>query len=140
MRGQVASDPSQNRSESDMKSLAILGLAAPILWIVTAQAAEPRRPAPVSTLIQSGESGAEIVGKLLKPRPSDPDVPLPAAGLSDDIGGNSAGTRPQIYGREQSGGAIFGLKFPIPVRNGDAGSATRYSSGVEGPKSGLESR
>ena len=123
-----------------MKSLVILGLAAPILWTMSAQAAEPRRPAPVTTPIQSPESGAEIVGKLLKPRPSDPDVPLPATGLSDDKDGNSRGTGPQIYGREQPGGAIFGLKFQIPVRGADSGAATRYSPGADSPKSGLESR
>lgn len=123
-----------------MKSLVILGLAAPVLWMVAAQAAEPSRPAPQPTPIQGSKSGAEIVGKLLKPGPSDPDVPLPAAGLSDDSTGNSPGTRPQIYGREQSGGAVLGLKFPIPVRGGDRGSATRYSSDVDGPKSSVESR
>lgn len=127
-----------------MKALSFGGLALVMLAAVAAHAAEPVRQGPVPTPTQRSlsdrQSGAEIVGKLLKPGPSDPDVPLPSPGLSDDMAGNRKGTGPQIYGREEPGGAVFGLRFPIPVRPGDAGATTRYSSRVDEPKSRLESR
>jgi hypothetical protein len=105
-------------------------LLAPLLAVaVSAQAAEPKKSSPATTPIQPAQSGAEIVGKLLAPGPSDPDVPLPSRDLSEGSVGGGSLTKPRIYGREETGGAVFGLRFPIPVRSGASKSDTRYSSG-----------
>src|SRR6185503_6036074 len=95
-----------------MKSLRIPGLVVLFLWTVAAQAADPARSAPKATPIQPARTGAEIVGNLLTPGPSDPDVPLPSPALKDDVGGGRSPTGPRIYGREETGGAVFGLRFP----------------------------
>ena len=66
-------------------------------------------------------SGAELVGKLLREQngPSDPDVPLPQRGLSASPSPASTPLAgPQVYGRREDGGGVFGMKFPIPVSRG----------------------
>jgi len=123
-----------------MKSLRIPGLAILFLWTVAAQAADPARSAPKATPIQPTRTGAEIVGNLLTPGPSDPDVPLPSPALKDDVGGGRSPTGPRIYGREETGGAVFGLRFPIPVPGGAAKADTRYSFDPMGREKGLEAR
>ncbi len=55
------------------------------------------------------------MGKLLAPGPGDPDVPLPNRDLSDSAAGGAAPSGPRIYGREETGGGVLGLRFPIPV-------------------------
>lgn len=137
-------DPSEFCIALVMKAFWIIGSALALLAGLSAQAAEPARKGPAPTPIQSSpseaRSGAEIVGKLLKPGPSDPDIPLPSREPSDGTSGNKKGTGPQIYGREEAGGAVFGLTFPIPVRPGDSRATTRYSSDIDGPQNRLESR
>lgn len=123
-----------------MKSLRILGLAFLFLWTVAAQATEPRRPAPAATPIQPVQTGAEIVGNLLTPGPSDPDIPLPSPTLKNDAGGGRSPSGPRIYGREEIGGAVFGLRFPIPVPGGAGKTDTRYSLDPVGREKGFEAR
>lgn len=72
---------------------------------------------PTGLPATTAPSGAELVGKLLneQTRASDPDVPLPQPNLSphEPIPGALSG--PSLYGRPEDGGAVVGLKFPIPV-------------------------
>ncbi len=78
------------------------------------------QPTPATT---PSPSSADIVNKLLSPGPSDPNVPLPRADLAGETGDSGASKRPQIFGRQEEGGGIFGLRVPIPADR----SATRYS-------------
>jgi hypothetical protein len=83
-------------------------------------AADVRRPAKsVAAAVKAQEaSGAELVGKLLRDEagPSDPDVPLPQRGLGTTQGPSSTPLAgPQMFGRHEDGGGVFGLKIPIPV-------------------------
>ena len=61
-------------------------------------------------------SSAEMVNKLLNPGPSDPDVPLPQAGLTTPKApAERSLRRPTIYGRPEEGGALLGVRVPIPA-------------------------
>ncbi len=75
----------------------------------------------------SNSAGADAVNKLLNP-PSDPDVPLPQRDLTTarDAGGG-APDLPQIYGRREDGGGVFGLKVPIPADRNSVDHHTRSS-------------
>jgi hypothetical protein len=77
----------------------------------------------------STPSGAELVGKLLAAQtgPSDPDVPLPQPNLSLREPAATALTGPRIYGRQEDGGAVVGLRIPIPADRGAFQHSTRYS-------------
>jgi hypothetical protein len=97
------------------------------------------------TSVETQPSGAEIVGKMLAPGASDPDVPLPHPDLAErhDSAPESL-SGPKLYGRGETGGGIIGLRVPIPVdRNGGA-ATTRSSVGGDrtaAPSQGvLESR
>jgi hypothetical protein len=97
-------------------------LAALVLPVVCqpAFAADVKRPAAPSAAVKAPEpSGAEVVGKLLQNGPSDPDVPLPQRGLgASPAPASPALAGPQVFGRREEGGGVFGLKFPIPVTRG----------------------
>ena len=96
-------------------------VAAVVLAVLCqpASAADGKRPAtPLAAKPAPEPTGAELVGKLLKEQngPSDPDVPLPQRGLGLSQRPASAPLAgPQIFGRQEDGGGVFGLKFPIPV-------------------------
>jgi len=108
-----------------MSFIVFRGLAA-VLAAVTlpvlcqsAFAADLKRPVAVTPA--PAPTGSELVGKLLSEQsgPSDPDVPMPQRGLTrtqDRPATPLAG--PQIYGRPEEGGAVLGLKFPIPATRG----------------------
>jgi hypothetical protein len=102
--------------------LALLAAAALPLLCAPASAADGKRPAAPTAVKPAPEpTGSELVGKLLSEQngPSNPDVPLPQVGLSQNAQPNSAPlSGPQIYGRREEGGGVFGLKFPIGVHNG----------------------
>lgn len=76
-------------------------------------------------------TGAEIVGKLLSPGASDPDVPLPHPDLAErsDTAPESL-SGPTLFGRRESGGGVIGLRMPIPVDRSGASAATRSSGGA----------
>jgi len=83
------------------------------------------------TPAEAQPTGAEIVGKLLSPGASDPDVPLPHPDLaerSDPAPGPLSG--PTLFGRGESGGGVIGLRMPIPVDRGGAPATTRSSGEV----------
>lgn len=84
-------------------------------------------------------SGAELVGKLLAEQtgPSDQDVPLPQPNLTlhEPVRPLSS---PRLYGRQEEGGGVLGLRIPIPADRGAFKSSTRYSGyrpGAETPSS-----
>ena len=83
-------------------------------------------------------SAAEIVGKLLAPRASDPEVPLPHPDLSEKSEAPASLTGPTLYGRQEPGGGVLGFRMPIPAERGGSSGNTRYRpttppSGSPGP-------
>lgn len=89
--------------------------------------AQKKGPPPAIASPEPAATGAEIVGKLLAPRASDPDVPLPLPDLGEKSQAEAPLTGPQLYGRGEPGGGILGLRVPIPVdRSGSSGN-TRSS-------------
>ena len=76
-------------------------------------------PSPATSPATSGTQGPTAVEQLnrsLNPGDaSDPDVPLPHPDLANvgPTGARSTGTR--IYGRQEEGGGVLGLKMQIPV-------------------------
>jgi hypothetical protein len=100
--------------------VALLAAAALPTLCHAASAADSKRPAPGAVKPAPEPTGAEVVGKLLSEEngPSDPDVPLPQHGLSRTSQPASTPLNgPQIFGRHEDGGGVFGLKIPIPARN-----------------------
>ena len=83
----------------------------------SASAADLKRPVAPAVMAPA-PTGSELVGKLLAEQngPSDPDVPMPQRGLTRPQDRPAVG--PQIYGRQEDGGAVLGLKFPIPATRG----------------------
>lgn len=77
-------------------------------------------------------SAAELVGKLLAPPASNPDVPLPHPGLAERSEAPPSLAGPTLYGRQEPGGGVLGFRMPIPAgRGGSPGSSwgnTRYGS------------
>lgn len=102
------------------RAVAVLlaAVALPVLYHPVA-AADARRP--VAAVKAPEPSGAELVGKLLREQngPSDPDVPLPQRGLGITRAPTSTPLAgPRVFGRQEDGGGVFGLKFPIPATRG----------------------
>jgi hypothetical protein len=77
------------------------------------------------------EAAAQLVGRMLAPGPSNPDVPLPHPDLaeksSDRTDAGSPLKGPTPYLRGETGGGVLGLRVPIPV-NRRAASGTTTSS------------
>jgi len=91
-----------------------------------------KAPAPTPAT-DRGPSNVDRVNKALNPGPSDPDVPLPHPDLANPTSSAPAAmTGPQIYGRQEEGGGVFGLKVPIPADRNGSGAPTRYSAGNSG--------
>jgi hypothetical protein len=84
-------------------------------------------PAP-SPAVERGPSNVDLVNKALKPGASDPDVPLPHPDLANPPPDRAiSGATPQIFGRQEQGGGVFGLRVPIPADRNGSNGATRYS-------------
>src|SRR4029450_9320614 len=92
--------------------------------------AKTKAPVPAPTpATERGHSNVDLVNKALKPGASDPDIPLPHPDLANssvDQPAPSAG--PQIFGRQEQGGGVFGFRMPIPADRNAASGTTRYSS------------
>lgn len=74
-----------------------------------------KTPLP-SPAIERGPASSDIVNKALNPGPSNPDVPLPHPNLATSAGSPSgAASGPQIFGRQEQGGGVLGLRVPIPA-------------------------
>jgi hypothetical protein len=102
---------------------------------VVAQTVPPKaaKGAPQASPVSPNAAGADAVNKLLANPPSDPDVPLPRRDLSTrESGGGALGSVP-IYGRQEEGGGVFGLKVPIPADRGSSDHPTRSSSYTSAP-------
>lgn len=87
----------------------------------------PQVAIPVASPVQPALSGAELVNRMLRPRPSDPDVPLPSPDLVGRTPAERPPSGPTIYGRGEDGGGVLGLRIPIPADRGVPGSNTRSS-------------
>lgn len=101
--------------------VALIAIGAFPLFCDAASAADGKRSAAPAVKPAPEPTGAELVGKILAEQngPSNPDVPLPQYGLGQNAQPNSTPlSGPQIYGRREDGGGVFGLKFPIGVHNG----------------------
>ena len=91
-----------------------------------AQGKAARAPVGIS---EPTPNAAEIVGKLLAPRASNPDVPLPHPDLAEKSEAPAPLTGPTLYGRQEPGGGVLGFRLPIPAERGGSPGNTRYSSG-----------
>lgn len=95
-------------------SVSLIVLSGPIsvqAQVVSRQAEAPR----ISSGPQgSSQSGAAAVDRLLRPGPSDPEVPLPKANLALPSATLPSSDRPEIFGRREEGGGVLGLRIPFP--------------------------
>ena len=89
--------------------------------------ARTKTPAPTPAADQ-GLSNIDRVNKALNPGPSNPDVPLPHPDLAKSNGRQETRSGPQIFGRQEEGGGVFGLRMPIPADRSASGAGTRSSS------------
>jgi hypothetical protein len=104
---------------------------------------QAKTKAPLPTpMVERTPSNVEIVNKALNPGASDPNVPLPRADLSDASGNgpSTASSSPRIYGRGEDGGAVLGLRVPIPADRNASGATARYGAGQASPEPGNEAR
>lgn len=93
-------------------TLAMAAIASPGFAQTTKQT---KAPAPTPATERS-PSNVDLVNKALNPGASDPDVPLPHPDLAKSSGDRSASSsKPQVYGRQEEGGGVFGLRMPIPA-------------------------
>ena len=94
---------------------AALGMAAAANPGFAQTTKQGKTPAPTPAT-ERGPSNVDLVNKALNPGASDPDVPLPHPDLANSSGDRSASSaKPQIYGRQEEGGGVFGLRMPIPA-------------------------
>ena len=94
---------------------------------------QKRGPAKIAaTPIAPQPSAAEIVGNLLAPKASDPDVPLPQPGLAVAPPAEEPPAGARIFGRSEDGGEVLGVRIPIPASGGAFDPDTRYSSDKTG--------
>jgi len=79
--------------------------------------AKTKAPVPAPTpATERGPSNVDLVNKALNPGASDPDVPLPHPNLANSSGEQpAAGGRTQIFGRQEQGGGVLGLRMPFPA-------------------------
>jgi hypothetical protein len=102
--------------------------------VIVAQATPPKgTKAPQASPVAPPATGAEIVGKMLANPPSDPDVPLPRRDLATRPPSDGPLDRPTIFGRQEEGGGVFGVKIPIPADRDASDRHTRSSSGNPAP-------
>ena len=104
--------------------------------------AEAKKPLPGVKTAEPPATAAEIVGKLLAPGASNPDVPLPHPDLSEQFSARSESggplKGPTPYGRPETGGGVMGFRMPIPVERSGNGPTTTSSPGAIGPTLPLE--
>jgi hypothetical protein len=107
---------------------AAIGMAASANQGFAQATKDPSRgkaPAP-SPAGERGPSNVDLINKALNPGASDPDVPLPHPDLARSNGDSPASNgKPQIYGRQEEGGGVLGLRMPFPADRGASGRAIR---------------
>lgn len=104
-------------------------------------AARTKAPKP-SPATEPGPTAVEMLNKSLNPGgSSDPDVPLPHPDLAN-VGpsGPARGTGTQLYGRQEEGGGVLGLRMPIPVDRGAGPQPTRSGSTPAAGSNSLQGR
>lgn len=90
--------------------------------------AKGKAPAPTPAA-ERGPSNVELVNKALNPGASDPDVPLPHPGLANSTADQpTSPAGPRIFGRQEQGGGVLGLRMPFPADRSATGGTTRSSS------------
>ena len=107
------------------------------------QFAQAKKPLPGIKPAEQPATAAEIVGRLLAPGASDPDVPLPHPDLAEKFA-DRAETQgplkgPTPFGRGETGGGVLGFRVPIPVERGPTLGATTSGSEPGGGGSSFES-
>jgi len=104
--------------------------------------AEARKPLAGIKAPEPPATAAEIVGRLLAPGASNPDVPLPHPDLAEQpsVRSETPGPLkgPTPYGRTETGGGVLGFRMPIPVERSGGGPTTTSSRGTLGPTMPLE--
>ena len=97
---------------------AALGMAAVASPGFAQTTKQTKAPAPTPAN-ERGPSNVDLVNKALNPGASNPDVPLPHPDLANSsVAQSGSPSGPQVYGRQEQGGGVFGLRMPIPaVRN-----------------------
>jgi hypothetical protein len=100
----------------------LAAVALPFVFVSPTLAADAKQVPKPAVVKPPVPTGAELVGKLLAEQsgPSDPDVPMPQRGLSrvPEQPASSPLSGPQVFGRQEEGGGVFGLKIPIPANRG----------------------
>jgi len=95
---------------------------------------------PLATMTVGVPSNVDLVNRALNPGASDPNVPLPHPSLSAPPSPPVASAGTQIYGRQEEGGAVLGLRVAIPADRGSGSANTRYSGGAATSDGRLDSR
>jgi hypothetical protein len=99
-------------------AVGIAAAASPGFSQATKQGKTPT-PTPAT---ERGPSNVDLVNKALNPGASDPDVPLPHPNLANSSAEQPASAaKPQIFGRQEQGGGVFGLRMPIPADRNSTG-------------------
>jgi hypothetical protein len=117
-------------ARADEPALPVVVRPEPARRQLVAQA-KTKSPQPTPATAPS-PSTTDVINKLLSPGPSDPNVPLPRADLAGETPDSGALKRPQIFGRQEEGGGVLGLRVPIPADRSALGPATRYSPASSG--------
>jgi hypothetical protein len=103
-----------------LAGFAALGMAATVNPGFGQTTKQTKAPAPTPAT-ERGPSNVDLVNKALNPGASNPDVPLPHPDLANSSVAQSGSSGPQVYGRQEQGGGVFGLRVPIPADRNSAG-------------------
>lgn len=103
-------------------------VVAPTVHAATSAKPAGKAAAPSALPQPTAIDTANTVNKLLAPRPSDPNVPLPQGDLAQVPSENAQPSGTRFYGRNESQdgvfGGVLGLKIPIPATGGVSGHTT----------------
>src|SRR5690348_10989196 len=115
-----------NRALTVVAAIGMIVLADPGFAQATKDQVRTKASAPAPTpATEHRPSNVDLVNKALNPGASDPDVPLPHPDLAKSSGDQPASTgRTQLYGRQEQGGGVLGLRMPIPADRGVSGGTT----------------
>ena len=96
-----------------------IGFAAVPGFAQTTKQAKAPAPTPAAA---RGPSNVDLLNKALNPGASDPDVPLPHPDLANPgVDSSASSAKPQVYGRQEHGGGVLGLRMPIPADRNSPG-------------------
>ncbi|CAN5918984.1 hypothetical protein BH11PSE3_BH11PSE3_34020 [soil metagenome] len=106
-------------------------LLASLALVPCSSWAQAKGRSPLATVtVERSPSNVDLVNRALNPGASDPNVPLPHPSLAQPASPPAAPAGAQIYGRQEEGGGVLGLRLPIPAERGATGGNTRYSAGA----------